>query len=142
MLLNGFFEAQARWQKPVLDSVLHLNQLAKDTAITLLTAMPTQFQETRRILLASYGVDFPIIAVDHAKGPLIAALAKDKPKVAFIDDLAMNHHSAKSYAPHVSRFHFMAYREFGGTLPPLPDNTKQHFNWLDLANDIRDHFSL
>jgi hypothetical protein len=128
-LLSHFFVTQADWQDLVAGALPALNRLSKHFDVVLLTAMPHAHRDERIAFMREIGVSFPILTVESDKGHSVAHLAKGRPSVAFIDDLAHNHDSVFQHAPDVHLFQYMAFREFEGPLPVPPLHTQYHEDW-------------
>jgi hypothetical protein len=128
-MLSHFFVTQADWQDLVDGALPALNRLSKHFDVVLLTAMPHAHREQRIAFMREIGVPFPILTVESDKGHSVAHLAKGRPAVAFIDDLAHNHVSVAEHAPNTHLFQYMAYREFDGPLPLPPLHTQYHEDW-------------
>ncbi len=87
-LQEDFFATQDEWQKPAERAVETLAALGKDADIVFLTAMPPRHAEVRRRLLHRFGLAFPMVATETAKGPVVRALHGGRPlPLAFVDDI-------------------------------------------------------
>ncbi|MCU0829908.1 MAG: hypothetical protein MUC58_00050 [Rhizobiaceae bacterium] len=136
-LLGDFFAAQHEWQTPIADAREELHALGDQFDIVLLTAMPHAYRDTRKRFMAGLGLDQPLLTVESDKGPAVARLAHARPFVAFIDDLAPNHHSVFEHHPETHLHQFMAFRGFDGELPAAPAHARYHEEWPAMAAAIR-----
>ncbi|MGL4404631.1 MAG: hypothetical protein ACRCT6_02660 [Notoacmeibacter sp.] len=136
-MLSHFFVTQSEWQDLVDGALPALNRLHEHFDIVLLTAMPHAHREERISFMREIGVPFPILTVESDKGHSVAHLAKGRPGVAFIDDLAHNHESVAAHAPETHLFQYMAFREFDGPLPIPPLHTQYHEDWEIMEQAIR-----
>lgn len=128
-LLSHFFVTQHEWQDLVAGALPALNRMSEHFDVVLLTAMPHAHREQRINFMRNIGVSFPILTVESDKGHSVAHLAKGRPAVAFIDDLAHNHESVAEHAPDTHLFQYMAFREFDGPIPVPPLHTQYHEDW-------------
>jgi hypothetical protein len=128
-MLSHFFVTQAEWQDLVEGALPALNRLNEHFDVVLLTAMPHAHREERIAFMREIGVTFPILTVESDKGHSVAHLAKGRPSVVFIDDLAHNHVSVAEHAPETHLFQYMAFREYDGELPIPPLHTQYHEDW-------------
>jgi hypothetical protein len=136
-MLSHFFVTQADWQDLVEGALPALNRLNEHFDVVLLTAMPHAHREERIAFMREIGVSFPILTVESDKGHSVAHLAKGRPGVVFIDDLAHNHVSVAEHAPGTHLFQYMAFREFDGALPVPPLHTQYHEDWDAMERAIR-----
>lgn len=136
-LLDGFFAAQAAWQKPVAGAVEGLERLAGEVEIVMLTAMPHRYHGTRRDLLDSYSVPYPLLTTEMAKGPAISRLRGDSGRaVAFVDDLPPNLISVRENVPDAHLFHLMSHAGMRALLPPLPKGIRPLADWAEAETAI------
>lgn len=135
-LLSGFFINQHEWQDLVEGALPALNRLSEHFDVVLLTAMPHAHRLERIAFMRRIGVTFPILTVESDKGHSVAHLAKGRPCVVFIDDLAHNHDSVATHAPDTHLFQYMAFKEFDGALPLPPLHTQYHEDWHAMEHAI------
>jgi hypothetical protein len=128
-MLSNFFVTQAEWQDLVEGALPALNRLNEHFDVVLLTAMPHAYRQERISFMREIGVSFPILTVESDKGHSVAHLAKGRPGVVFIDDLAHNHVSVFEHAPDTHLFQYMAFRDYDGPLPLPPLHTQYHEDW-------------
>jgi hypothetical protein len=136
-LLGGFFADQHEWQTPIDGAREGLHALGDTFDVVLLTAMPHAYRKQRIRFLNEIGLDQPVLTVESDKGPTVARLAHARPHVAFIDDLAPNHHSVFEHHPEAHLHQFMAFRGFEGELPAPPAHVRYHEEWPLMAAAIR-----
>jgi hypothetical protein len=131
-LLSGFFEEQAEWQAATEGAADAVGSFANDVEIVLLTAMPHQYREKRRMLLESLGFPYPLVTTEAAKGPAIRALRGDHPRpVAFVDDILRNLMSVHETLPDAGLLHLMAHHGLRALMPPLPEFVIAAEHWRD-----------
>lgn len=122
LFIEGLFAEQQRWQGPVEGAAEALEKIGNSASIVMLTAMPHRHHETRRALLNSFGMPYPLITTEAAKGPAIMAMRGHSGRpVAFVDDIPHNHVSVQKSLPDAALFHLMSYEPFKDVLPPLPE---------------------
>ncbi|MCB1444260.1 MAG: hypothetical protein KDJ87_00275 [Rhizobiaceae bacterium] len=138
-----FFASQDRWQTLARGVDRALDSLSRDADIVFLTAMPPRHHDIRRALLDRHRLDFPMIATEEPKGPVVAGLigGRDVPAV-FVDDIAHNHHSVRSHAPGCILMHLMANRTFRALAPALDDDVVIADDWSHAERLIREHLGL
>lgn len=140
--LETFFATQDQWQTPANKAVESLHALSGDADVIFLTAMPPRHQGIRRALLDRFGLDFPMIATEDAKGPVVQRLHDSRAlPVAFLDDIERNHHSVRAHVPECLLVSLMANTEFRALAPPLSDGITHAEDWDDAARLIRAHFA-
>lgn len=141
-LQEDFFTAQEDWQGPAELAVDTLKTLGEEADIVFLTAMPPRHEAARRRLLDRVGLDFPMVATEDAKGPVVKALHRQRPlPVAFIDDISRNLHSVRSHAPETLLLHLMANAEFRALAPDPGEGILLAQGWSDAAALIRGHWA-
>lgn len=135
---EDFFATQDRWQVPARGASTALGSLSRDADIVFLTAMPPRHHAIRRALLDLHGLAFPMIATEEPKGPVVAGLigGRGVPAV-FIDDIARNHGSVRTYAPDCMLVHLMANRVFRAMGPALEADIVAAEDWADAERLIR-----
>ncbi len=142
-LLNGFFEAQERWQTAAMGAAETVEELAEGAEIVMLTAMPHQFREARRRLLDRTGFPYPLLTTQTAKGPAIGQLRGETPRpVAFIDDIPHNLISVQKSVPDAGLIHLMAHDGMRALLPPMDKAIDVARTWVHAGDLIRKHLSL
>ncbi|MBX9455602.1 MAG: hypothetical protein KL863_05985 [Rhizobium sp.] len=138
-----FFTTQDRWQTPAAGVDAALRSLSEDADIVFLTAMPPRHHDVRRTLLDLHGLDFPMIATEEPKGPVVASLiAERKVPAAFIDDIAYNHRSVRTHAPDCILIHLMANKVFRAMAPRPDAGIVVAEDWMQAELLIRHHLGL
>ncbi|MDO9415904.1 hypothetical protein [Pararhizobium sp.] len=138
--LEDFFCQHDQWQFPAPLAVETLNQLAADADIVFLTAMPPRHAAIRRALLDSFGLHFPLMATEEAKGPMVKTLHRDRDlPVIFIDDIVRNLHSVREHAPDCLLINIMANRDFLAMAPDPGEGVRRALDWTEAAAIILDH---
>ena len=95
-MIDELFRNQKTWQTAVPTAADTLHELSHVANIIFLTAMPPEHYTVRRKLLNTLDMPFPLLASNHAKGPIIKQLTNAKDHALFfIDDMIFNHASAK-----------------------------------------------
>lgn len=138
--MEGFFSTHDQWQTPAEHAVETLMSLSDDADIVFLTAMPPRHQDLRRAVLDRIGLDFPMIATEQPKGPVVARLHGQRTlPVAFLDDIHINLLSVRQHVPECLLVTFMANAAFRAFVPPPPEGIVNADDWIDAARLIRDH---
>ena len=136
-LLDGFFADQEAWQTLTYGAAEALASFDGAAEIVLLTAMPHRHRETRRRLLNTLGVAYPLLTTEAQKGPAIHALRGDSGRpVAFVDDLPPNLFSVREHIADAHLFHLMADNSLRALLPPTPQGVHHVEDWPDAAPKI------
>jgi hypothetical protein len=140
-LILAFFEAQETHQVPFDQVVETLCDLYTDADIVFLTAMPPRFRETRRRLLDRLGLEFPLVASEEPKGPILRKLhgKRDQPCV-FIDEMVHNLQSVQDNVPECLVLHMMPDSELHLLAPKAADGVPRAMDWPHAADLIRVHF--
>ncbi|WP_429929995.1 hypothetical protein [Agrobacterium vitis] len=140
-LLLAFFEKQEEWQTPFGDAVAVLQRIGKIADIVFLTAMPPAFTTQRRRLLDRLGLDFPLLATESPKGPVVKALHGDRPlPFAFMDDMAHNLHSVGEHAPDCLLVQIGPQSEIHRHAPPPGPHVLRANDWHDASERVLRHF--
>lgn len=141
-LIDDFFTEQERWQTPFADAVESLHALGADADLIFLTAMPPRHAEVRRRLLDQLTLDFPMIATEEAKGPMVAALHAERSlPLAFVDDMVHNLHSVGAHVPDCLLIYLPPPLEIFQFAPDPPETVQRVDNWSEAARVIRSHFA-
>jgi hypothetical protein len=140
---EAFFASQEQWQTPAKGAYDVLASLSESADIVLLTAMPPRHHDRRRALLDSHGLNFPMIATEDAKGPVVAELigSRSVPAV-FIDDIASNLASVRTHAPDCMLIHLMANATFRALAPDPGNQVARPADWNEADALIRAHFGI
>jgi hypothetical protein len=138
---ESFFGSQDLWQTPAEHALETLATLSSDADIVFLTAMPPRHQAVRRRLLDSLGFDYPMIATEEPKGPVVSRLhaGRDLP-VVFLDDIERNLLSVRQHVPQCLLVTMMANAEFRAFAPVPAEGIVSADDWSDAARLIRGHF--
>ncbi len=139
-LLESFFTEQAEWQTPAKAVAMTLNNLSAAADILFLTSMSPRHYAARRDVLDRHGLAYPLIATEHAKGPLIRDLHDGRPHALFfIDDLLSNLLSVRQHAPQARTLHFMANEVFRAMAPDPGEEVTRAETWPDIEAIILSH---
>ena len=135
--LDAFFSEGMHLQSVVDGAVDALAALSIRATVLVLTNVPLAQRSDRQERLASFGIDYPVIANSGMKGPAVAVLAAqvDAP-VFFLDDLPPNLTSVKDAAPDVHRLHFMADDRLRKMVPQADFATAFFDNWREIHDHI------
>lgn len=140
-LIEDFFADQLNWQTLLPNVDQALNELSEEMNIIFLTAMPPRHFSTRSTLLKRFDLNFPLIATEEAKGPILKeANSVTGDKVFFVDDMIYNHHSVANHAPDTHHIAIMANKEFKAIAPKLDDYIYDADTWIDVKHHIRTKF--
>jgi hypothetical protein len=140
---EAFFASQDQWQVPARGADIALRSLSADADIVFLTAMPPRHHDVRRTLLDMHGLDFPMIATEEPKGPVVASLVgKRQVPSVFIDDIAYNHRSVRDHAPGCILIHLMANSTFRAMAPKPDDDIVIADDWAHAEALIRKHLGI
>ncbi|MGR6465974.1 hypothetical protein [Rhizobium sp. PAMB 3182] len=140
-LIRDFYRLQSDWQRPFDTACETLYSLSKTADIVFLTAMPPVYAETRRALLDRFGLRFPMIATEAAKGPVVERLhaGRDQP-VVFLDDMARNLASVAEHVPECLLIHLKPPAAVFAFAPPAGDGVVPAQDWSAAETIIRSHF--
>jgi hypothetical protein len=140
-LISDFFEAQESHQVPFDHVVETLSDLSGEADVVFLTAMPPRYREPRRRLLDRLGLEFPLVASEEPKGPILRKLhgTRAQPCV-FIDDMVHNLQSVQDHVPECLVLHMMPDSELHLLAPKAADGVPRAMDWPHAADLIRDHF--
>jgi hypothetical protein len=140
---EAFFASQDKWQVPAPGVVDVLKRLAGDADIVFLTAMPPRHHDIRRTVLDMHGLDYPMIATEEPKGPVVAHLigGRNIPAV-FIDDIVRNHGSVRAHAPDCLLVHLMANAVFRKMMHEPDEDIVVVEDWPDVERVIRKHLGM
>lgn len=140
-LIGSFFENQEEWQTPFDLALDTLNALEADADVLFLTAMPPRYSEPRRRLLDRLGFDFPLVATEQPKGPVMRRIHADRslPSV-FIDDMAHNLHSVRDHVENCLVLHMMPDSPLHLLAPKPDDGIARAMDWAQAGHLIRGHF--
>ncbi|RWX78820.1 hypothetical protein EPK99_09555 [Neorhizobium lilium] len=140
-LIEAFFEAQESHQVPFEQVVDTLCSLSGEADIVFLTAMPPRFREQRRRLLDRLGLEFPLVASEEAKGPILRKLHGTRPlPCVFIDDMVHNLQSVQDHVPECLILHMMPDSALHMLAPKAADDVARALDWPHAAELIRTHF--
>jgi len=129
-LLKDFFAHDTERLEPVPGAAAALGELAKSAQIVILTNLPETSRAARRAHLASHGLDYPVIAGNGPKGPIVRQLIEGiATPIVFIDDLPPHLASVAEEAPRVHRLHFVADRRLARLLEPAPAAHRRIDDW-------------
>ncbi len=140
--IGKFFDDCLFNQPAVEGAVDALNSLSKTSQIIIVTNVPFHAKDDRQKAMVKLGMDYPVLANEGLKGPIINHLSKNhKAPVVFLDDISHNIHSVSKYAPHVHCIHFIAE----AILRPLQEKAKGAHaridKWDECHRYINAHFS-
>ncbi|HBF32360.1 hypothetical protein [Rhizobium sp.] len=141
-ILRDFFAQQEEWQRPFGNSVDVLTQLGTMADVVFLTAMPPAFTAQRRRLLDRLGLDFPLLATESPKGPVVKALHAERGlPLAFMDDMAHNLHSVADHAPECLLVHIAPQSDIHRFAPPTAPQVIRANDWSSAGDRIVAHFN-
>lgn len=141
-ILHDFFDRQEDWQRPFGDSVNQLKQLGSMADVVFLTAMPPAYTQQRRRLLDQLGLDFPLLATESPKGPVVKALHRERSlPLAFMDDMAHNLHSVADHAPDCLLVHIAPQSEIHRFAPKTAPQVIRAEDWSAACTTIVAHFN-
>ena len=105
--------------------------------------MPPRHHDVRRTLLDLHGLNFPMIATEEPKGPVVAALIGDRNVPAvFVDDIVRNLGSVRTHAPRCLLMHMMANQVFRAMAPKPEADIVIAEDWAHAERLIREHLGL
>lgn len=129
-LIEAFFSAHVADCPPVIGAPEALNAISVNADIVILTNLPQALAPARERALADFGMPFPVISNDGAKGPKVAELAEFRAApVVFVDDLPPHHASVARTTPQVTRVHFIADERLAQLISPSPDANHFFTDW-------------
>ena len=139
-LVDDFFADQHNWQTPVDHVHQALSNLSNEMDIFLLTAMPPEHFDIRKIMLKQHDLHYPLFATEDAKGPIINQLhdQRDHP-IFFIDDMIFNLRSAREHVKNIELITIMANQEFKAIAPEIDAGIFNANSWLDVEKHIKSH---
>ncbi|TNM65185.1 hypothetical protein [Aliirhizobium smilacinae] len=139
-LIGLFFEQQEEWQTPFELALDTLNALGADADVLFLTAMPPRYSQARRRLLDRLGFDFPLVATEEPKGPVMWRIHGERalPSV-FIDDMAHNLHSVRDHVENCLVLHMMPDSPLHLLAPKPDDGIARAMDWSHADDLIRAH---
>lgn len=141
-LIGSFFESQEEWQTPFDQALDTLNALGADADVLFLTAMPPRYSEPRRRLLDRLGFDFPLVATEAPKGPVMRRIHGERPLPSvFIDDMAHNLHSVRDHVENCLVLHMMPDSPLHLLAPKPDDGIARAMGWAQAGDLIRTHIS-
>ncbi|MBB5538307.1 hypothetical protein [Rhizobium giardinii] len=141
-LQEEFFLRQAEWQMPAELAVETLAELAGEADIVFLTAMPPRHATVRRALLDRFRLNYPLLASEEAKGPIVKRLQAGRGvPFAFIDDIWRNLHSVREHAPDCLLVNLMVNADFRALAPDPGEGISKAGDWADVARIVRAHIS-
>ncbi|GGF79413.1 hypothetical protein GCM10010924_02950 [Rhizobium wenxiniae] len=139
-LIGSFFEQQEEWQTPFDLALDTLNALGADADVMFLTAMPPRYSEPRRRLLDRLGFDFPLVATEEPKGPVMRRIHGERAlPCVFIDDMAHNLHSVRDHVGNCLVLHMMPDSPLHLLAPKPDDGITRAMDWAQAGNLIRAH---
>ncbi len=138
-LLQEFFDSYVSRQSMVTGASTALESLSEDMDVVFLTNIPgSSNKPVREKLLASYGMNYPVIANHGAKGPAAAALsARRELPLVFIDDAGQNLTSVRENVANVTLIQFIADSRFRANVKATPGISLLTGDWAETAAYIR-----
>jgi hypothetical protein len=141
-LIGRFFELQDEWQTPFDLANDTLSSLATDADVLFLTAMPPRYSIARRKLLDRLGFDFPLVATEEPKGPVMRRIHGERSlPSAFVDDMAHNLHSVRDHVDGCLVLQMMPDSPMHLLAPKPDDGIVRAMDWAQAGALIRAHFS-
>lgn len=142
-LIGQFFETQEDWQTPLALSADTLKAIGRDADVLFLTAMPPRYQEQRRRLLDRLGFDFPLVATEEPKGPVMQRIHAGRPLPSvFIDDMAHNLHSVRDHVENCLTIHMMPDSPLHLLAPKPHESIVRAMDWRHADDLIRAHIGV
>lgn len=139
-LIGSFFESQEEWQTPFDQALDTLNALGAEADVLFLTAMPPRYSKPRRRLLDRLGFDFPLVATEEPKGPVMRRIHGERPLPSvFIDDMAHNLHSVRDHVENCLVLHMMPDSPLHLLAPKPDDGIARAMGWAQAGDLIRTH---
>jgi hypothetical protein len=131
---------QGDWQTPFDLAADTLHALGKDADVLFLTAMPPRYSVARRRLLDRLGLDFPLVATEEPKGPVMQRIHGERSlPSAFIDDMAHNLHSVRDHVDGCLVLHMMPNSPLHLLAPKPDDGIARAMDWPHAGELIRAH---
>ncbi|ATN33985.1 hypothetical protein ACO34A_09205 [Rhizobium sp. ACO-34A] len=141
-LIETFFAVQEEWQTPFAEAIEALGGISQEADLVFLTAMPPKHAAARRRLLDRFGLRYPMIAADQAKGPLVNRLHGGRSlPVAFIDDMVSNLHSVGEHVPECLLVHLPPPVEIHKFAPAAGDHVRKAQGWAEARALIGAHIT-
>lgn len=138
-ILDRFFEEKVEDIPAVNGAVEALSDLSETAQIIILTNVPARHRERRYKALRRLGMDYPVIANDGSKGPMVKSLASGhKAPIAFIDDLPPHHTAVAEAAGHIHRLHFVADSRLAAKIGKADAAHARHDTWAQAKDWLSD----
>lgn len=138
-LLHGCFAERTRTMEAIDGAARALEAFSRDADIVMLTNLPEDYIEDRKVNLASHGMPYQVVANTGPKGHAVAHLIKDRQApVIFLDDTPTNVVSVAEHCPDVHIVHFMQDERFARHVPPIDGIALRTGSWRDAEPAIAD----
>ena len=135
--IDQVFRERTLHMQPIdgaIEALLHFGQRAD---VVMLTNLPHEAGDKRRLNLAGLGLPYPVVTNSGAKGPAIRALADmAQGPVVFIDDSPQFIASAYEYAPHVHLVHFLHDERFARHVEPFDYVSLHTDSWDEIGPHV------
>jgi hypothetical protein len=140
-LIARFFDLQENHQVPFDHVVDILKELSDEADIVFLTAMPPLYREQRRRLLDRLGLEYPLVASEEPKGPILRKLHGTRAlPCVFIDDMVHNLQSVREHVPECLIVHMMPDSPLHLLAPKAANGVPRAVDWPHADELIRAHF--
>lgn len=137
-LVWGFVEGETHRQREIDGASAALRRLADIAQIVVLTNAPSQVRGDRIANLAGLDMTFPVVMNEGGKGRALNWLAaRAAAPVAFIDDSADQHASARKHAVDVARLHLVGSTMLKPIVGPAETADHHPHDWLEAEEMIR-----
>ena len=137
-LLDGFFQTEMHRQNVVPGAAEALRKIGEEADIVILTNIGDEFEAGRVEQLARFEIRHRVLCNRGGKGRPVAELIADmQPSAAaFVDDLAVHHHSVANHAPAVWRLHMIAEPRLAAGTEAAPHAHARIDHWDEAADWI------
>jgi hypothetical protein len=143
-LLDGFFDSEMHRQNVVPGAAEALRTIGEQADIVVLTNIGDRYEAGRVAQLERFEIRHRVLCNRGGKGRPVAELIEEMrpPATAFIDDLAVHHHSVANHAPGVWRLHMIAEPRLAAGTPPAPHAHARIDDWDEAVPWILERLAL
>ena len=141
-LMPAFFERHAADMSPVEGAAETLGRLSERAQVVILSNVPLDARDDRIVCLKNNDLDYPLIANEGSKGPVVKSMLQGRgiPAV-FIDDIPHNHSSVAKHAEDVLRLHFIAHPGLAEMIGKAEHAHHRANDWAEIEGHIHDHLN-